>query len=55
MQTILERKRLPSPVVTPQALAWDGQQLWLSSRDLGTLQTIDVESWKVTSEIDPPA
>ena len=40
--------------MTPQALAWDGKQLWLSSRDLGTLYKIDVKTWKVADEIDPP-
>ncbi len=54
MRTIGERKRLRSPVITPQALAWDGQQLWLSSRDLGTLNTVDTGNWKITGEIDPP-
>lgn len=54
MQAIEERKRLRSPVITPQALAWDGRQLWLSSRDLGTLHTLDADKWKITAEIDPP-
>ena len=40
--------------MTPQALTWDGKQLWLSSRDLGTLSKIDVKTWKVAGEIDPP-
>lgn len=52
--TIKERKRFPSPAVTPQALAWDGKQLWMSSRDLGTLHKVDIEKWKVVDEIDPP-
>ncbi len=54
LPNIIERKRLKSPTVTPQALAWDGKQLWLSSRDLGTLSKIDVKTWKVAEEIDPP-
>jgi hypothetical protein len=48
------QKRFQSPVVTPQALAWDGKHLWLSSRDLGTLYKIDIDTWKVVEEIDPP-
>jgi hypothetical protein len=40
--------------VTPQALAWDGRALWISSRDLGTLYKIDIEKWKVVDEFDPP-
>ena len=40
-------------MVTPQALAWDGAQFWLSSRDLGTLHKID-KNWGLGEEIDPP-
>ena len=45
---------MKAPTITPQALAWDGRALWLSSRDLGTLQKIDVERWLATEELDPP-
>ena len=51
---IIGQKKFRSPVVTPQALAWDGNKLWLSSRDLGTLHKIESEAWKVVEEIDPP-
>jgi hypothetical protein len=51
---IIEKQRVPSPMVTPQALAWDGNHFWLSSRDLGTLYKIDVDGWKIIDEIDPP-
>jgi hypothetical protein len=54
MKTIVEERRLKAPTITPQALAWDGRALWLSSRDLGTLQKIDVERWLATEELDPP-
>jgi hypothetical protein len=54
LPNIIERKRLKSPTVTPQALAWDGKQLWMSSRDLGTLYKIDTVRWRVADEIDPP-
>ncbi|MEO6970010.1 MAG: hypothetical protein ABI217_03845 [Chthoniobacterales bacterium] len=40
--------------MTPQALAWKGQELWMSSRDLGTLCQIDVDEWKAVAELDPP-
>ena len=40
LPTIREERRLPSPTITPQALAWDGAQLWMSSRDLGTLSKV---------------
>ena len=51
---INEKRRFRSPAVTPQALAWDGRALWMSSRDLGTLYKIDIEKWKVVDEFDPP-
>jgi hypothetical protein len=54
LPTIEERKRLKSPAVTPQALAWDGRRLWLSSRDLGLLYKIDTDESKVLEELDPP-
>ena len=28
--------------------------MWVSSRDLGTLYKIDVATWKIVDEIDPP-
>jgi hypothetical protein len=40
--------------VTPQALAWDGKEFWLSSRDLGTLHQTERDGLRVTAEIDPP-
>jgi len=54
LPTITKQRQLSSPAITPQALAWDGNHLWMSSRDLGTLHKIDVEKWKVVDEIDPP-
>ncbi|MEY2545363.1 MAG: hypothetical protein QOG48_480 [Verrucomicrobiota bacterium] len=54
LRTIIERERWKSPTITPQALAWDGKQLWLSSRDLGTLCKIDNQTWKPVDEVDPP-
>lgn len=54
MTQIIEKRRMAAPCVTPQALAWDGKQLWLSSRDLGTLYRSDVDGLKIVEEIDPP-
>lgn len=54
LPSIKERRRVQSPTVTPQALAWDGKQMWMSSRDLGFLYRIDIERSKVLDEIDPP-
>jgi hypothetical protein len=52
--SIREKKRLRSPTVTPQALASDGKQLWMSSRDLGTFYRIDPAKWRAVEELDPP-
>ncbi len=55
MTSIIEKQRSASPCVAPQALAWDGKQLWLSSRDLGTLYRTELNSGlKVVEEFDPP-
>jgi len=54
MKEVTNVERQPSPVVTPQALAWNGERFWLSSRDLGTLYQVDRETLEVVEEIDPP-
>jgi hypothetical protein len=54
MKDIDNLQRHASPTITPQALAWDGERLWLSSRDLGTLYKLGAESWSTVEEIDPP-
>lgn len=54
MKEIADLKSYPAPTVTPQALAWDGKEFWMSSRDLGTLYRVEAEAWRVTEEIDPP-
>jgi len=66
LPTIQGRKRFRSPMVTPQALAWDGKQLWMSSRDLGFLykvraglapttgSTAGNDAMEIVDEIDPP-
>lgn len=54
MDTIIEKPRFASPCVTPQALAWDGKNLWLSSRDLGTLYRLKDNPREIEEEIDPP-
>ena len=51
---IKERRRIPSPTVTPQALAWDGNQLWVSSRDLGLIYKLNSDGSKIVEEVDPP-
>jgi hypothetical protein len=54
LPTIIERQRFRSPAVTPQALAWDGQHLWMGSRDLRRIYGIDVRTWTVFREAEPP-
>jgi hypothetical protein len=54
LPNIVERKRLPSPTATPQALASEDHHFWMSSRDLGTLYRIRIDTWKIAQEIDPP-
>jgi hypothetical protein len=54
LSTIIERGRFPSPAPTPQALAWDGNKLWMGSRDLRRIYSIDPKEWKVLEEKEPP-
>jgi hypothetical protein len=54
LPTVTEQGRFPSPAVTPQALAWDGQKLWMGSRDLRRIYAIDPNEWKVLEEKEPP-
>jgi len=54
MKAISNLERHASPTVTPQALAWDNHELWMSSRDLGTLFRVDFDEWKIGQEVDPP-
>jgi len=51
---INERRRLPSPAITPQALAWHSNTLWMGSRDLRRIYAIDVATWTVVKETDAP-
>ena len=51
---INERRRRPSPAITPQALAWHSNTLWMGSRDLRRIYAIDVETWTVVKETDAP-
>src|SRR4030095_6067739 len=54
MKAIAKIRRRSSPTITPQALAWDRDHLWISSRDLGTLYKIHIGTWKITREFDRP-
>src|SRR6266576_4466553 len=56
LPTITERRRSPSPAVTPQALTWDGKHklLWMGSRDLRRIYAIHPEKWVVVEEREAP-
>ena len=54
LPAVKELKRVKAPAVTPQALAWDGKQLWMSSRDLGFLYKLSGDGSKIVDEVDPP-
>lgn len=54
LPVITERRRLPSPAATPQALAWHADSLWMGSRDLRRVYGIDVETWSVSAEREVP-
>jgi hypothetical protein len=54
LPTIIERGRFPSPAPAPQALAWDGNKLWMGSRDLRRIYVIDPKKWEVREEVRPP-
>ncbi len=51
---INERRRLTSPAITPQALAWHSNTLWMGSRDLRRIYKIDVETWTLLEETEAP-
>jgi hypothetical protein len=54
LSTITERQRLSSPAVTPQALAWHSNSLWMGSRDLRRIYGIEVKTWTVFEEKEAP-
>jgi hypothetical protein len=54
MKLISERRRLPSPAITPQALAYRGGALWMGSRDLRRIYKIDIETWGLLEEMEAP-
>lgn len=54
LPAIIERRRLPSPAVTPQALAWHGGMLWMGSRDLRRIYAIDATTWTLHQETEAP-
>ncbi|MFY9984369.1 MAG: hypothetical protein WAK31_06395 [Chthoniobacterales bacterium] len=54
LPAIKERRRVASPAVTPQALAWHNDALWMGSRDLRRIYGIEPESLRVFKETEAP-
>jgi hypothetical protein len=54
LPNIIEQRRLASPAITPQALAWNGKNLWMGSRDLQRIYRIGVQNWEVIEEKEAP-
>src|SRR6266478_301187 len=54
LSTIIERGRFPSPAAAPQALAWNGDKLWMGSRDLRRIYVIDPREREVLEEKESP-
>ena len=54
LPAIVEFRRLPSPVPTPQALAWHRGYCWLGSRDARRLVCLDADQWTVREDVAAP-
>ncbi len=50
MRTIDELLRLPSPAPRPQSLAFDGDTLWMGSRETRRIYAIDPHAWTARVE-----
>src|SRR6478752_10637627 len=55
-EKVIEKRRFASPATTPQALAWDSRnkKLWMGSRDLRRIYTIDPENGTVLKQQEAP-
>ena len=49
-----ERRRIASPDVAPQALAWHNDALWMGTRDSRRIYGIEPGGWKVFQETQAP-
>jgi hypothetical protein len=54
LPVVKEHRRLSSPAIAPQALAWHASALWMGSRDLRRIYGIDVKTWNVFEEREAP-
>jgi hypothetical protein len=54
LPSIVEHRRLKSPAITPQALAWHNGALWMGSRDVRHIYGIEPNEWRVFEEREAP-
>ena len=54
MHNVTETLRLPSPAPRPQALAFDGEKLWMGSIETNRLYAIDPRQWTLIEEENVP-
>jgi hypothetical protein len=54
VETVTELLRLPSPAPKPQALAFDGERLWMGSVATSRLYSIDPHTWVARDEVVVP-
>jgi len=54
LKTITEVMRMPSPAPRPQALAADGEVLWMGSLETCRLYALDIAHWTVREETQAP-
>jgi outer membrane protein assembly factor BamB len=54
MTDVEELMRLPSPAPKPQSLAFDGQTLWMGSRETRRIYALDPNTWTVREEATAP-
>ncbi|ERR1700730_11840375 len=54
LPSIKERRRVVAPAMSPQALAWHNDALWMGSRDLRRIYGIEPGTWKVFKEAEAP-
>jgi hypothetical protein len=54
MKNVEELLRLPSPAPRPQALAFDGEHLWMGSLETERMYSIDPKTWAARDEAAAP-
>lgn len=54
MQEISELSRLPAPAPLPQALAFDGEHLWIGSIETNRLYAMNPAQWTIYEEASAP-